>query len=302
MNDTPKVSVIIPTYNRGKIIGRSIHSVVNQTFQDIEIIIVDDCSSDNTRDVVAGFKDPRIKYIRHDVNKGGAAARNTGINEALGEFIAFQDSDDEWVLEKLEKQMRVMSMSSDDVGIVYSSYLLVKNNHVSFVPSNEEVSTDGDVLFQLLKKNVVGTPTVVIRKICFEKLGLFDESLPRYQDWDLFIRFAKMFKFRFVDEPLLISHYMTDSITADNIAAINARKIIFNKNYSEIVKDNKLLANFLFDTGTFCCKFGQYEEGRKYIFQAVRAHYMNAKYWPAALVSILGKNVYISVSKFTSRI
>lgn len=104
--NNPKVSVIIPTYNRAHLIGRAIKSVLNQTYKDFEIIIVDDGSTDKTEEVVKDFKDERVRYIRREKNKGGSAARNTGIKAARGEYIAFQDSDDEWLPEKLEKQMK----------------------------------------------------------------------------------------------------------------------------------------------------------------------------------------------------
>jgi len=102
----PTVSVIIPTYNRAHLVGRSIQSVINQTYQDFEIIVVDDGSTDNTEDIIKEFqkKDKRIKHIKHNKNKGGSAARNTGIRAARGEYIAFLDSDDEWMPTKLEKQ------------------------------------------------------------------------------------------------------------------------------------------------------------------------------------------------------
>jgi len=98
------VSVIIPTYNRAHLVGRAIRSVLNQTYQDFEIIVVDDCSTDNTEEIVKGFNDHRIRYMRHDRNRGGSAARNTGIKASQGKYIAFLDSDDEWLLKKAESR------------------------------------------------------------------------------------------------------------------------------------------------------------------------------------------------------
>ena len=99
----PLISVIIPTYNRGALLGRAIRSVLAQSYRNIEIIVVDDASDDYSGAVVKEFSDNRLSYIRHDSNMGGAKARNTGIKAAKGEYIAFQDSDDEWVKDKLEK-------------------------------------------------------------------------------------------------------------------------------------------------------------------------------------------------------
>jgi len=110
MNKKPTVSVIIPAYNRAHLIGRAIKSVLNQAYQDFELIIIDDCSTDNTDEVVREFqkKDNRIIYLKHDQNKGGSAARNTGIKVSKSEYIAFLDSDDEWLPEKLEIQMEAI--------------------------------------------------------------------------------------------------------------------------------------------------------------------------------------------------
>ena len=107
MKKNPTVSVVIPTYNRAPLIGRSIKSVLNQTYQDFEIIIVDDASTDNTKEVVSNFNDERIRYIQHEENKGEAAARNTGIKATRCDYIAPQDSDDEWIPEKLSTQIEL---------------------------------------------------------------------------------------------------------------------------------------------------------------------------------------------------
>ena len=113
-----KVSVIIPTYNREATLKRAVESVLNQTYTDFELIIVDDGSTDNTRQLVENIHDDRITYYYVKINSGAAAARNYGIERAEGEYIAFQDSDDYWHSDKLEKQMKVME-SNPDIGFVY---------------------------------------------------------------------------------------------------------------------------------------------------------------------------------------
>ncbi len=113
----PTVSVIIPTYNRANLVSRAIKSVLNQTYQDFEIIVVDDCSEDNTEEIVKSFNDSRIRYIKHKKNKGGSAARNTGIKRARGKYIAFLDDDDEWLPSKLEKQIMLFEKLSKHYGV-----------------------------------------------------------------------------------------------------------------------------------------------------------------------------------------
>ena len=138
MAEKPTVSVIIPTYNRAHLIDRSIQSVLNQTYQDFELIVVDDRSTDNTEDIIRQFreKDKRIKYIKHDKNKGGSAARNTRIKNSVGKYIVFQDSDDEWFPEKLEKQMKIFETASLEVGVVYTGFWRIKDNKKTYIPTD----------------------------------------------------------------------------------------------------------------------------------------------------------------------
>ena len=130
----PQVTVIIPAYNRAYVISRSIASVLAQTYPYFEIIVVDDGSVDNTEAVVKSFKDSRIKYIRHEVNKGISAVRNTGINEAAGEYIAFLDSDDEWLPTKLEKQMHILKNKSLRVSVAYTMSKMPAGSGFQYVP------------------------------------------------------------------------------------------------------------------------------------------------------------------------
>ena len=118
-----KVSVIIITHNRSNLLGAAITSVLNQTFQDFEIIVVDDASKDDTGNVVQTFDDKRIRYIRHETNKGHAAARNTGLQNAVGEYIGFLDDDDAWLPEKLQRQVALLDGSPAVVGGVYAGFL-----------------------------------------------------------------------------------------------------------------------------------------------------------------------------------
>lgn len=200
------VSVIIPTYNRATIISRAIKSVMLQTYSNYEIIVVDDGSSDQTEDIVRKFE--KVKYIKHHINLNGAAARNTGIAHAKGDYIAFLDSDDEWLPEKLEKQIHSLEKIQSNLKISYSQLYLFKNGFEEGVfpkrglKDNELIE---DYLF--VNEGLMQTSTLVGSKALFEKVK-FDENLIRHQDWDLCLSFANLsdLKYAYLDEPLSIWH------------------------------------------------------------------------------------------------
>jgi len=202
----PTVSVIIPTYNRAHLVGRAIQSVLNQTYQDFELIVVDDGSTDNTEEVVKGFNDARIRYIRHDENKGLPAARNTGIEAARGEYIAFLDSDDEWLERKLEKQIALFEQLDSQVGVVYCRWY-VMDDDTGFVRRGNRPAHRGNVWHHVLKGWGIQPSSAVIRRECFDHCGAFDESLPFWGDSDLWFRIAQQYHFDLVDEFLYIIHY-----------------------------------------------------------------------------------------------
>ena len=142
MVKNPTVSAIILTYNRANLIEKAIKSVLKQTYQDFEIIVVDDGSTDNTGEIIRGFKDKRVKYIKkYKENKGSSVARNIGIKVARGKYIALLDSDDEWLPEKLDKQIKILQDGSPELGVVYSnSYYIDENGkNMNKLPNSKKV-------------------------------------------------------------------------------------------------------------------------------------------------------------------
>jgi len=283
----PKVSVIIPTYNREKMVKNAIRSVLNQTFSDFEIVIIDDASTDNTESVIKSIHDNRIRYIRHEKNKGGSAARNTGIIEARGEYIALLDSDDVWLKEKLEKQIDVMEKSELRPGVVYSG--------VNYIDSHGRLKGPvipffkGNIYSYLLEENIVlgGGSTALIRKDCFDEVGLFDENLPSRQDLDLWIRISRKFNFDYVKVPLVNIRIHKDRITEDLEMKINSRELLFNKIYKELKKDRKKIAIYFYMTGIIYLHIGNITEGRRYLLKAL-LKLPNFKTTSALCVSFLG--------------
>ncbi len=228
------VTIVIPTYNRANVLPRAVNSVLAQTFQDFEIIIVDDCSKDNTVDVVRGFSDPRIKFIQHEQNKGGNATRNTGIKAAIGEFIAFLDSDDEWLPKKLEKQLPLFRNAN--VGLVYCGQKCF-NEHTGQIFDFLHHKR-GNVFYDMLTGNEVGSlSAVIVRSECIRKIDGMDEQLKSCQDWDLYIRLSKICQFDFVNE-CLINYYLgkkdPNRISNNRLSIISGHEAVQKKFEKEI--------------------------------------------------------------------
>jgi len=210
----PKVTVVIPTYNRADTISRAIDSVILQTFEDFELLVVDDASEDNTGEILKTYDDPRIRYLRHKKNQGGGMARNTGIKHSRGDYIAFLDSDDRWLSNKLEKQVAAMNAASDQVGVVYSTYY-TKYPSSNYVRMSNRKWYSGDVREQVLKGwTAAPTSLLLIKRRYLIGCGMFDQNLPLGQESDLLKRLSYICEFEYVQEPLAIKHELeTDQLT-----------------------------------------------------------------------------------------
>ena len=173
--EQPTVSVIISTYNRATVLPRAINSLLAQTYQDFEIIVVDDCSTDNTGEVLAEFGDPRIRVFRHDRNRGVSTGRNTGLQHARGELIAFLDDDDEYFPDSLA--VRVDRMEDPEVGLVYTAYDSFDCSTGTLI-GTFEASVEGEIGTHLLKFNyLLDTINMMVRKDLAVEVGGFDEGL-----------------------------------------------------------------------------------------------------------------------------
>jgi len=223
MNDL--VSVIIPTYNREGTILRAIDSVLNQTYKNIEVIVVDDGSADGTFDKVKQYQDERISLIRLPQCMGANVARNVGIKEAKGEYIAFQDSDDEWLEEKLSKQIEYMKRN--EYKVCYCAHTLYDQKIVKYIPENiHDKKRNEENIAEVLKvRNIVSTQTLVIHRSIIKQVGMFDESLPRLQDYEYVIRLVKSVKIGYVAESLVNVYRLKECITND----IDARRVAILK-------------------------------------------------------------------------
>jgi glycosyltransferase involved in cell wall biosynthesis len=198
----PLVSVVMATYNMAQYLPLAVRSVLQQTYPNLELLIVDDGSTDDTRAVVQPFlADPRVRYL-HQPNGGQTIAKNHGVREARGQFIGFLDADDLWVVDKLELQLPLFARH--EVGVVYSRLVYIDEAGIEKRVSDNELFR-GQVSGPLFVQNFIGFGTALVRKECFDRLGSFDETLRMGIDYDLWLRFSTQYEFDYLPRPLL--HY-----------------------------------------------------------------------------------------------
>ena len=224
MENNSLVSVIIPSYNRRDTIVMAIHSVQIQTYKNLEIIVVDDGSTDDTMEIINKIRnqDPRLFLFQHEKNKGANAARNTGIGKAHGEYIAFLDSDDEWLPNKISKQLNVFN-SNSNVDIVFTGYY--ERGYPSKKISRKWIPSNSTKLSTLYCENYLGTTSSVMYKSSvLRQSNGFNENLPSAQDWDLYLRTVNSDNFYIIEEPLL-NHMHPDKGCGNRISGNIQKKI-----------------------------------------------------------------------------
>lgn len=226
----PLVSIIIPTYNRASVIGRSIQSVFSQTYQNLECIVVDDGSTDDTRAAIEQFQDPRLKFFSHEVNRGVSAARNTGIKKSQGKFVALLDSDDEFLPEKIARSIEFFKKRQDPkLGAVCSNFYKQQGlNRTASVAQKQPF-----LYFPVFKMEV------------FSSVGLFNEQVEVYEDLEFSARFYCQFKRCFISDPLSIYHFTQDSLSSafsDILRLIEIKQMILEKQGKDLYEAKDCLA------------------------------------------------------------
>lgn len=224
-----QVSVVIPAYNREKTIRRCVDSVLSQTYPVHEIIVVDDGSQDNTISILEEEYKDCVIVIKQS-HKGAQAARNAGIIAAKSEYIAFLDSDDEWLDQKMELQMKVLEEKPD--AVVCGNGYAEKNGVKKIFKIR---GRSGNVYKFALNDSFALFPTVVSKKENFVKIGLLDEKTPAFQEWDTSIMLSRACEFCFVERPLFIYHlHDGETISKDKKRDIDGQEYIYNKYKNEI--------------------------------------------------------------------
>jgi glycosyltransferase involved in cell wall biosynthesis len=237
----PLVSVIIPAHNEADVIDRAIESVRTQTLEDFELIVVDDCSDDGTADIASSYDDPRMEVICHSNNRGGGPARNTGIMNAEGRYLAFLDADDEWYERKLEVQHEhLSSMDDSHVGVYCAVHSTNNWGPVASAVYEQVFETltppdegGSELIPHVLSREfpLGGSSTLFIRADTVKQMGGFDSEFDRHQDIEFLIRLLKTGKLAYVDKELMIKH---DTGTPSPDTIRDAKIELFEKFQEEI--------------------------------------------------------------------
>jgi glycosyltransferase involved in cell wall biosynthesis len=294
----PAISVVIPAYNRAATIRVAIESVLRQTWTDFELIVVDDCSADDTLAEVARVDDPRLRVIESPINRGAASARNAGVEEARAAWVAFQDSDDEWLPTKLEKQMsRLAALGPDQVAAYCGMIVLGRkappngaapkpsDNRpaVRYFPPLDEPVVEGDLLVPLLRKNLISTQTLIARRDALREMGGFDASMRALEDWDCAIRLAQMGPIAFVDEPLVVQRFSANSISNDHARVLGGRVQIAEKHAAILARHPAIHAEHYDSIATRRQKIGDLSGARAALAQAHALRPRDPRYWAIGL-------------------
>jgi glycosyltransferase involved in cell wall biosynthesis len=229
----PLVSTIIPTRNRLEMLVRAARSAAAQTYPNVEIVIVNDgpeCSI--TKHIRKEIELQKCRVIKNMRKPGGAGARNTGFFESRGEFIAFLDDDDEWIPEKIEKQIKAFQNRNNNIGIVCTQDIIIHNSTKII----RRRKLEGNVYEILRREHTVGNTSVpLIKRHVLEEVGLFDEDMPAAQDAELWLRIAKRYHFTTVSEPLVIIHWHdSERITENYPKQIIGAYMLLRKHWNDL--------------------------------------------------------------------
>lgn len=297
MPDTPRVSVVIPAWNREREIRASVESVLRQTLSDLEVIVVDDASTDGTAAAVEAIGDPRVRLVRHEANRGGSAARNTGIGAARADWVAFQDSDDEWLPAKLERQFAAMARLGPETVGAYCGMIVLGRpegdrpdpSELRYVPRPRfGVPVEGDLTFSLLRSgSLISTQTFLGRRAALEAAGGFDEALKALQDWDCFIRVAAQGPIAFEPEPLVIQRFSPNSLTKSSRNRALALTRVLEKNEAAFADMPEVLAAHCLSAAGGLRRAGDRKGARRWLAKARRLTPWSARLWArAALLGV----------------
>jgi glycosyltransferase involved in cell wall biosynthesis len=279
------VSVILPTRNRADLLPRAIASVLAQTYRNLELIVVNDASSDNTREVLEGISDPRLSVIHREVNKGASAARNAGIAIARGEFVAFQDDDDVWLVDKLQEQVSALQSAPKKVGWCLGGYIQMKPQQYTYIGGayywnqldySQGLGKGGPCWW------LIATPAWLVKREALERAGNFDERIRSWEDWELGLRLSEVCDRIFVDKPLYLQDHIRGSgLILDERARAAGLRIIMEKHGHIWAGNRRVLARHFYTIGRMESLCDPPPAGREYLLRSLRTDPLRIRTWAA---------------------
>jgi glycosyltransferase involved in cell wall biosynthesis len=298
---TPAVSVVMPTHNRAHLIGRALRSVLAQSFSDLEVLVMDDASTDNTDEVVRAIGDVRVRHIRSDSRLGPAAQRNLGIKHARAEYVAFQDSDDEWFLEKLEKQVERMRALPPDVALTHCA--LIRHQESGYVQQLWNPLTQGREKTEILRTNTnTFTQTWLARRDALVASGGFDERLRLWDDWEFLIRICQKYRVDNDARFLCLVYDTPGSLVKQNDIRLSGMELLIEKHRALMEQDPKVMARNLYVLGRFHLIDGRASSGYRLMVQSLRRDPKNPRAWLLLALALPGAWFLRSVLTLLDRI
>ncbi len=249
-----RISVIITTYNYGRFIAGAIESVLGQTHPPDEVIVVDDGSTDDTGATVAGYAERGVRYL-WQANRGISAARNTGIRAGQGDLLAFLDSDDRWLPDKLARQLDHLARFPTVGLITGSEWQVYEGGRRAYYVRREPVGATSYYPQILIENSIGNASLLLIRRACFDRVGLFNEKVGLGQDWDMWIRIAHVFPIGVVAGPLIQFTRHADSITAGKVWQRYASNRVFHHRYIRRVPSRRLRLRLLCSAQSMNCYY-----------------------------------------------
>lgn len=292
----PVVSAIITTFNRAAFLKEAAESVLKQSFEDIELLILDNSSTDNTEDVARSFNDNRIRYIKHEP-MNISQARNLGVREATGRYVAFLDDDDQWLPCKTEEQLKVFEKNDSDLAMVYGGYIKTDTQGREF--DVRKPTMRGRILRVMLNQSAPFTGSAsnpMIRKSAIDELGGYNNEVVTGEDWELYLRLAEKHDIDFTDAPVVRICSHSGPRLCDKLEEQAQLELMLLARFSYVFeKDRKLMSYYLQRIGGKYIRVGSKEKGRTYLHQALKVYPLNYIAVLQYLLSILGIRVYQKV-------
>ena len=288
----PLVSIILPVYNGAQMVCAALESAFAQTFQDFEIIAIDDGSTDDSAQILGSFE-PRIRVLNQK-NGGASKARNLGIESARGEWVAFLDADDIWEPQKLEKQVELMRQNPK-TGVSFSECLYFDENREWNADFGARVPAMSAIFEAMLSEHFIAMSSVMVRRECFQKVGVFDESLVGCEDYNLFLRLARQFQFRFLAEPLVKLRCHDGNLSNDlpqmchdEIANLDKIAALFP---DLAIPKRRLKSKILFRFGGYYFDAGDFKSARSCFARALACAPLQLKNYPFLCAALLPESV-----------